>query len=65
MAGGIATLAYRAIRDGGPETLPALAPLATYITLAPYLGAQEACRLANGSGRRERAVPLNANSVIV
>jgi AcrR family transcriptional regulator len=65
IAGGIATLAYRAIRDGGPEELPALAPLATYITLAPYLGATEACKLANGSGRRERPAPRDASSLIV
>lgn len=63
IAGGVATLAYRTIRDSGPETLPALAPLATYITLAPYLGADEACKVANGSGRRERDVPLSTNSL--
>jgi AcrR family transcriptional regulator len=65
MAGAVATLAYRAIRDGGPETLPGLAPLATYITLAPYLGPDEACKVANGSGRRERPLPLNANALIL
>ena len=57
IAGGIATLAYRAIRDRGPEALPSLTPLATYITLAPFLGAEEACRVANGTGRRERLLP--------
>jgi AcrR family transcriptional regulator len=57
IAGGIATLAYRAIRDGGPEALPALTPLATYITLAPFIGAEEACRAANATGRRDRARP--------
>jgi hypothetical protein len=57
IAGGIATLAYRAIRDGGPESLHTLTPLATYITLAPFLGAEEACRAANATGRRDRARP--------
>ena len=64
IAGGIATLVYRAIRDGGPETLPALAPLATYITLAPFLGAEKASRVANGSGRRERPLPQGANTLM-
>ncbi len=63
IAGGISTLAYRAIRDHGPESLPALTPLATYITLAPFLGAEEACRVANGSGRRERPLPQGASTL--
>ena len=65
IAGGIATLCYRAIRDGGPESLPALAPLATYGTLAPFLGAEEACRVANLTGRRERLLPHGASSLIL
>ena len=64
IAGGISTLAYRAIRDRGPEALPALTPLATYITLAPFLGAEEACKVANGTGRRERLLPRAANTLI-
>jgi AcrR family transcriptional regulator len=64
IAGGISTLAYRTIRDAGPETLPSLAPLATYITLAPFLGPKEACRVANATGRRERPLPQRANTLI-
>jgi AcrR family transcriptional regulator len=51
IAGGIYTLAYRRIRDSGPESLPGLAPLCTYIALSPFIGAEEACRVANGDGR--------------
>jgi AcrR family transcriptional regulator len=51
IAGGVYTLGYRRIRDSGPEALPALAPICTYIALAPFIGAEEACRVANGDGR--------------
>ena len=51
IAGGVYTLTYRRIRDSGPESLPGLAPLCTYIALAPFIGAEEACRVANGDGR--------------
>jgi AcrR family transcriptional regulator len=51
IVGGVFTLAYRHLRDGGPEALPALSPICTYITLAPFLGADEACRIANGVTR--------------
>ena len=51
IAGGIYTLAYRRVREAGPEGLPTLAPICTYIALAPFLGAEEACRVANGDGR--------------
>jgi AcrR family transcriptional regulator len=54
IAGGIYALAYRQIRDKGPQSLPALAPICTYITLVPFLGAEEACRVANGDGRGGR-----------
>jgi AcrR family transcriptional regulator len=52
IAGGVYTLAYRQIRDRGPRALPALAPICTYIALAPFLGAEEACVVANGSGQK-------------
>jgi AcrR family transcriptional regulator len=51
IAGGVYTLAYRQIRDKGPEALPYLAPICTYIALAPFIGAEEACEVANGDGR--------------
>jgi AcrR family transcriptional regulator len=43
---------YDRLRAGGAETLPKLAPLLTYLSLAPFLGAEEACAIANSSGRR-------------
>jgi len=51
IAGAIFSLTYKRLRESGPDSLPALAPLLTYITLAPFLGAEEACRVANGNGR--------------
>ncbi len=57
IAGGVYALAYRTIRDRGPEALPALAPICTYMALAPFIGAEEACAVANGSGRRRVAGP--------
>jgi AcrR family transcriptional regulator len=61
IAGGVYTLAYRRIRDSGPEALPSLAPLCAYIALAPFIGAEEACRIANGDGR-SRSRPERADS---
>jgi AcrR family transcriptional regulator/DNA-binding transcriptional ArsR family regulator len=59
IAGAINGLAYRQIRDHGPETLSSLAPLATFLTLAPFLGPQVACELANSDGRpREHQEPV-------
>ena len=55
IAGGIYTLAYRRIRDSGAESLPGLAPLCTYIALSPFIGPEEACRVANGDGRGRKS----------
>jgi AcrR family transcriptional regulator len=49
--GGIHALAYKQICDSGPESLPGLAPVCTYMSLAPFVGADEACTAANGDGR--------------
>jgi AcrR family transcriptional regulator len=51
ITGGVLTLIYKRLRASGPGSLPALAPLLTYITLCPFLGAEEACQVANGDGR--------------
>jgi len=40
------------LRSDGPEDLPKAAPLMTYVTLAPFLGADHACEIANGDSRR-------------
>ena len=51
IAGGVRALIYRTIHNKGPERLPALGPISTYISLAPFVGAEEACAVANGDGR--------------
>jgi AcrR family transcriptional regulator len=61
VAGAVFSLAYGRIRDSGPESLPSLAPLCTYIALSPFIGAEQACRVANGEDRgkgRTGANPL-------
>jgi AcrR family transcriptional regulator len=58
IGGATYTLIYERIRSEGPQGLPGVAPLMTYIALAPFLGAEEACEVANGAGgvrSRERA----------
>jgi AcrR family transcriptional regulator len=52
IGGAIYTLTYDQVLAGGPESLPEIAPLATYIALTPFLGPAEATRIANGDGRR-------------
>jgi AcrR family transcriptional regulator len=39
---------YDTIRSEGSSSLPGLAPLLTYLSLAPLIGAEEACAVANG-----------------
>jgi len=51
ITGAVFTLIYKRLRSSGPSSLPPLAPLLTYITLCPFLGAEEACRFANTDGR--------------
>jgi AcrR family transcriptional regulator len=51
IAGGTYRLAYKQIRDSGAESLPNLAPICTYLTLAPFVGANAAGEVANGDGR--------------
>lgn len=52
IGGAIYSLIYDQLRAGGSESLPQLTPMATYIALSPFLGAEEACKIANGDGRR-------------
>jgi len=49
--GGIYSLAYRQVRAIGAGGLPALAPLCTYLALAPFVGPEQAADAANGDGR--------------
>jgi AcrR family transcriptional regulator len=51
IAGAIYQLSYRRLRESGADGLPALAPICTYIALCPFVGPEEACRIANGDGR--------------
>ncbi|MGA8745395.1 MAG: TetR/AcrR family transcriptional regulator [Solirubrobacterales bacterium] len=55
IAGGVSALTYMTVRNKGTSALPHLAPICTYIALAPFIGPEEACEVANGDGR-ERAV---------
>ncbi len=52
IGGSIYALVQDQIEAKGPESLPALTPLATYVTLAPFLGTEEACAVANGEHER-------------
>jgi AcrR family transcriptional regulator len=65
IAGGIYALVYRQVRDQGPESLPSLAPLCTYITLAPLLGVESACAAANGDGRVRGPIPESLKAIKV
>lgn len=49
--GAISGINYTQLRTAGPEGLTAAAPLVTYVALAPFLGAERACEIANGDGR--------------
>lgn len=40
------------VRRAGPESLPQVVPLATYVTLAGFVGPERALAVANGEGRR-------------
>jgi AcrR family transcriptional regulator len=46
--GAINSLLFEQVRNVGPHSLPSAAPLATYIALAPFVGAEKACAVANG-----------------
>ncbi len=50
----IDALLYEAIRAGGGPKLRALAPTATYLALAPFVGPAAACEVANASGQPRR-----------
>lgn len=51
MAGGITALIRKRLLEKGSKSLPGLAPLCTYIVLAPICGAETASEVANGDGR--------------
>jgi AcrR family transcriptional regulator len=49
-------LMYNRTDRSGPESLPALAPICTYLALAPFIGPEDACKAANGDGRARGGV---------
>lgn len=49
IGGAIYSLIYDQVKRKGAETMPEIAPLATYVILAPFIGAEEACAVANGN----------------
>jgi AcrR family transcriptional regulator len=51
IGGAIYSMIYDQIKRGGAESMQEIAPLATYITLTPFVGVEEACEVANGDGR--------------
>jgi AcrR family transcriptional regulator len=51
IGGAIYSMLYDQVRRGAIESMQELAPLATYVTLAPFIGAEEACAVANSDGR--------------
>ncbi|HEX2392770.1 MAG TPA: TetR/AcrR family transcriptional regulator [Solirubrobacterales bacterium] len=56
ITGAVYGIFYERIRGGATADLPAAAPLLTYIALAPFLGAERACEVANsGPAPRRRA----------
>ena len=50
LAGGINTLLYETVSRSGAQALPSMAPILTYLTLSPFIGAEAACEVANGDG---------------
>ncbi len=52
IGGAIHALAYDQVKTKGPESLPELVPMSTYLTLAPFLGAEQAYELASGGGTK-------------
>jgi len=59
IAGGVGALIYQRIRQEGPHSLPSLAPVCTYIALAPFLGSSRATEVANSDGRIRPLSPID------
>lgn len=51
-AAAVYALMRRQVRSKGSQRLAEVVPLATYITLVPFVGPERACAVANGDGRR-------------
>jgi AcrR family transcriptional regulator len=55
IGGAIYSMIYDQVKRGEAEGVPEVGPLATYVALAPFLGAEQACAVANGNGRPNRS----------
>ncbi len=42
---------YDQVKRGGAASMQEIVPLATYVTLTPFVGAEEACAVANAEDR--------------
>jgi AcrR family transcriptional regulator len=51
IGGAIYSMTYDQVKGVGVGQMQEIAPLATYMTLAPFIGPEEACAIANGDGR--------------
>lgn len=51
IGGAIYALIYERVKRGETESVQEIGPMATYVALAPFLGAEEACAIANGDAR--------------
>jgi hypothetical protein len=51
IGGAIYSMIYDQVKRGGAESMGEIAPLATYVTLCPFIGPEEACAVANGEPR--------------
>jgi len=51
IGGAIYSMIYERVKRGEVERVQEVGPLATYVALAPFLGAEEACAIANGDPR--------------
>lgn len=58
LLGGVLWLARRRMLEAGPGALVGLAPICTYIALAPLLGAEQATAAAEGKSYRRQAPAL-------
>ena len=54
LLGGLLWLARRRLSEAGPGALPGLAPICSYIVLAPMLGAEQATAAAEGKSYRRK-----------
>ena len=48
------SLLHQQIVEEGPQSLPEVAPLVSYMVLSPFIGAEQAAEVANGDGRPAR-----------